>query len=86
MAPAAAASAFENAPRANIARMMTSGTVRNAATNGTENSSVNSKARRCDAIAPAWSFVVRARDISGSSTVPMAIPITPIGSWLSRSA
>jgi len=33
--------------------MMTSGTVKNAATNGTENSSVKSKARRCDAIAPA---------------------------------
>ena len=32
--------------------MMTSGTVRNAATNGTENNSVKSKARRCDAIAP----------------------------------
>ena len=32
VAPAAAASAFENAPRANIARMITSGTVRNAST------------------------------------------------------
>ena len=38
--------------RANIARVTMSGTVRNAATNGTENSSVKSKARRCDAIAP----------------------------------
>ncbi len=79
MAAAAAASAFEKAPRANIARMMTSGTVRNAATNGTENSSVNSKARRCDAIAPAWSPAVIRRDISGSNTVPIAMPITPIG-------
>jgi len=33
--------------------MMTSGTVRNAATNGTENNSVKSNARRCAAIAPA---------------------------------
>ncbi len=86
MAPAAAASAFENAPRANIARMMKSGTVRNAATKGTENSSVKSKARRCDAIAPAASFAVRLRDIAGNSTVPTAMPITPIGSWLRRSA
>ena len=35
-----------------IARVMTSGTARNAATNGTENSSVKSKARRCEAMAP----------------------------------
>src|SRR3569623_662493 len=46
VAPAAAASALVKAPRANNARMMTSGTVRNAATNGTEHSSVNSQARR----------------------------------------
>ena len=86
MAPAATASAFENAPRANIARMMTSGTVRKAATNGTENNSENSNARRCAADAPVTSFAVSRRDISGNSTVPIAIPITPIGNWLRRSA
>jgi hypothetical protein len=42
---------------------------------------VNSKARRCDAAAPASSPAVIRRDISGSNTVPMAMPITPIGSW-----
>ncbi len=67
------------APRTNIARMMTSGTVRKAATNGTVDSNVNSKARRCDAAAPASSPAVIRRDISGSSTVPIAMPITPIG-------
>ena len=59
--------------------MITSGTVRKAATNGTEDSSVNSKARRCEAIAPASSPAVIRRDISGNSTVPIAMPITPIG-------
>ena len=60
--------------------MMMSGTVRNAATNGTENNSENWKARSCDASAPAWSSAVIRRAISGNSTVPMAMPMTPIGS------
>jgi hypothetical protein len=63
-----------------MARMMVSGTTMKAATNGTDNSSVKSKAFRCDTAAPSKSPAASRRDISGSSTVPMAIPITPIGS------
>jgi len=59
---------------------MSSGTVRNAATNGTENNRVKLNARRCDACAPSRSPDDSRCDISGSNTVPIAIPITPIGS------
>ena len=77
--PAAAASAFENAPRANIARMMTSGTVRNAATNGIENNNVKSNARPlCLFGTGVVARRTSRRDLSGNSTVPIAIPITPM--------
>ena len=77
--PAACASAAVKAPRLNSARMINSGTIRNATRHGTDSSSVNSMARFCEWRAPASSPAVIRRAISGSSTVPAAMPITPIG-------
>ena len=64
----------------NSARMISSGTSRNATKQGIDSSSVSSIARFCARRAPASSPAASRRAISGSTTVPAAIPITPIGS------
>src|SRR5256885_320792 len=84
--PAAVASAAVKAPRRNNARMMRSGIARNATTHGIDSSSVSSIARFCACRAPASSPAAIRPAISGSSTVPTAMPITPIGSWVNRAA
>ena len=51
-----------------------------------ENSRPNSMARFWLAIAASVEPSRNCRDSSGSSDVPMAMPTTPSGSWLMRSA
>ena len=68
------------APRENKARMMRSGTTRKAIRHGNDNSSVSSMARFWAWRAPASSPRAIRRAISGSTTVPAAMPMTPIGS------
>ena len=67
-------------------RMMASGTTRKATTQGRPSRSANSMARFCAERAPASSPAASRCVISGSSTVPTAMPITPIGNWSMRSA
>ena len=64
----------------NSARMISSGMTKKAAMQGTDSSSVNSMARFCACAAPASSPAAMRRAISGSTTVPAAMPMTPIGS------
>ena len=66
--------------------MIGSGTAMKAMTQGTASSNANSMARFCAERAPLSSPDANRRVISGTSTVPMAMPMTPIGSWSMRSA
>jgi len=68
-----------------MARRITAGDeagARHSQNRAIESEMVRFCARNASASLPA----ARRRLISGSSTVPAAIPITPIGSWFSRSA
>ena len=69
------------APRWNSAAMIRPGMVRNATANGAERAREKPAARFCAAWAPATSPAAIRRLISGSSTVPAAMAMTPKGSW-----
>ncbi len=60
--------------------------MKNAAMQGSVSSRPSTTARFCAMLAPFSSLRASLADISGSSTVPIATPTTPIGSWLMRSA
>ena len=55
--------------------------VRKATKNGADSAMVSAIVRFCASSAPASSFAAKRRLISGSSTVPAAMPMTPMGSW-----
>ena len=65
---------------------MMPGMARKANTNGKVSSRVSAAERFCAASEPARSPLASRADISGSSTVPNAMPSTPSGNWLMRSA
>ena len=59
--------------------MIRSGTIRKATTQGMESSNVSSMARFCAWLRAGFIAGGNLRAMSGSSTVPIAMPITPIG-------
>ena len=61
--------------------MIMSEIVRNATKNGADSAMVSAIVRFCASIAPRSSPAEKRRLISGSSTVPAAMPMTPMGSW-----
>ena len=65
---------------------MGSGMMNSATAAGTVRPRPNSRLRFCRLWTPSRSSAFSARDSSGKSTTPMAMPITPSGSWLIRSA
>ena len=80
---AAEASAADSVklPRWNTPSMISRGSSTNTTKNGADRARVTAIVRFCACSAAPGSPWARRRLISGSSTVPAAMPITPIGSW-----